>query len=291
VQNVLLPAVQGEGTAYFEYDGKGTLCASLLGFGDQSDTICLNKLFEGTTGGPFPIEPRVLVVAGAFSDHDTDAIGPEDAWMDDFVVVTGTTDYAPGALEETTSPDDTGTLDANGDGFIDLDDLAFVLRNGGGGRVTELLKRLGFDSARYSTQQWSKLMNGLYTQRIAPTLFPRPSKSERSASIATLVSSYVGPSDEPSGPVLPDTGTPDANNDGFVNFADVARVLEARTADKDRLREIFDVLGLDREMIPKKKLWKATMKALYAGVILPEFEGDRSKKEQKKDRKQLFKAY
>jgi hypothetical protein len=291
VQDTLLPSVTGEGTAYFEYDGAGKLCASLIGYGNQADTICLSDLFPSVDQGPFPIEPRVLVVMGALSDHDTDAIEPDDAWMDDFVIDTGTVDYVPTADDGSSTPDDTGEIDANGDGYVDLSDLAFVLRSGGGGRIAEILTELGFDSAKFSSQQWSKLMTGLYNHRIAPTLSPPPTASERSASISTLNSTYVGPSTGKKEPALPDTGTPDANNDGFVNFADVARVLEAKTATKDRLNEIFDVLGLDPSTFPKKKYWKMAIIPIYDGVILPEFESSRSNKERKKDLRKLFKAY
>lgn len=291
VQDTRIPSAIGVGTAYFEYDGAGTLCASLIGYGEQADTICLHNLFPAVTEGPVPIEPRVLVVIGALSDHNTNAIEPDNAWMDDFVIDDGVTTYIPTA-DAGNTPDDTGTPDANGDGYVDLNDLAFALRNSlGTGRITSILQEQGFDSTEFSSQQWAKLMTGLYNHRIARILSPPPSRSERSAAISTLISTYVGASSEPKKPSLPDTGTPDANNDGFVNFADIARVLEAKTADKARLNELLQAVGVDTSMFPKRKYWKMAIVPIYDAVIVPEFSEPRSKKERKHDLKKLFKAY
>ena len=292
VQDTQPPGNVGMATAYFEYDGAGTLCASLIGYGTQADTICLHNLFPAVTGGPFPLTPRILVVVGALSEHDIGPILPENAWMDDFIIDAGVMNFVALPEDGGTTPDDTGEIDANGDGFIGIDDLALILRNAGGsGRLTAILKEQGFDSTMFSSQQWSKLMTGLYNHRIAPILSPPPGTTERAAAIATLNSLYVGPTTGPVKPSLPDTGTPDANNDGFVDFADIARVLEAKTANKQRLGEIFDVIGLDPSMFPKAKYWKQAVLPIYDGVILPEFDNPRSNKERKKDIKQLFKAY
>lgn len=295
IQDTLLPDAVDEATAYFQYDGAGTLCASLLGYGVQNDTICLDALFPPVTQGLFPIPTRVLVVIGALSDEHTEPVTPEDAWIDDFIIEEGEINFVPVEdVPDDGGPDDTGTIDANGDGFIDLDDLVFILRNSPGGsaaRLTNLLERLGFDSTQFSSKQWSTLMTGLYNHRIAPFLAPPPDSTERSASIATLVSLYVGPTTTPNQPSLPDTGTQDANNDGFVTFADVARVLEARTATKERLNEIFDVIGLMPSDFSNRKLWIRSIRPIYEQVISPEFEEPRTKKDRKRDLRQLFRAY
>lgn len=295
LQDTAQPAVTGEGTAYFEYDGAGTLCASLLGYGDQADSICVHGLFPAVTRGVFPVPARVLMVVGANSDPGTGAVDSMFAWMDDFVIDEGSVafvDLADAGGGGVVLPDDTGETDANGDGRVDLEDLVVVLRSGGGGeRLREILRQSGFDSADFTSQQWSKLMTGLYTHRIAPTLYPRPSKSEQSAAISTLTASYVGAVTGPVEPTLPDTGTPDANNDGFVNFADVARVLEANTADKARLNAIFAVIGLDPAEFLSKKSWKRAVGPIYESEITPEFSEARSKKDRKRDVKALFKAY
>jgi hypothetical protein len=173
--------------------------------------------------------------------------------------------------------------------YFTVSDIALVMR------TTEptpeslraILESSGFDPHEYTAKQWKRLMKGLYNHRIAPSLFPKPTKKERKAAIAALVATY---GIEPELADLTDTGTQDANGDGRVDFADIARILEVGGASPERLADTLNILGMDPEQVPSKKAWKSTVKAFYTARILPEFVGTRSKKQQSRDRKALIRS-
>ena len=169
---------------------------------------------------------------------------------------------------------------------FDVSDIAMLVRVGDTTpeALVEMLQGAGFDPLRYSAKDWKKLMTGLYDHRIAPSLLPEPTKQERKDAIATLIATYGIAPDLAD---LTDTGTQDANGDGMVDFADVARILEVGGAEPERLVDTLALVGMDPLEMPNRKAWKSTVKAFYSARILPGFAGLRDRKQQKRDAKIL----
>lgn len=172
--------------------------------------------------------------------------------------------------------------------IFDLHELAYFLDAGvPDAQILLILKEQGLDPARFSAKQWPKMMNGLYNHRIAPYLDPPPTAEQRDAAIAQLVAAYDAQLIFERRDLF-DSGTSDANADGTIDFADIARVIETGLADPERLRMIFAELELDPAAFPKDKLWKRAVKTFYKSHILPGFDEPRDKKQQKADRNFLI---
>lgn len=223
--------------------------------------------------GPYPISVAPPDDGNDDGDDDSDITPPDDTLPGP----------PPPPTPEPAPAPDTPKI------YFDVTDIALAVRAGepSGETLLEMLDGAGFHPQSYSAKEWKKLMIGLYNHRIAPALSPKPSKAERKATIAELISTY---GIAPELADLTDTGTQDANGDGDVDFADVARILEVGGASAERLTDTLVLIGMDPQEFPTRKAWKATVKTFYAARILPEFAGDRSKKQQKKDRKALIKA-
>ena len=188
-------------------------------------------------------------------------------------------------------PDD-GSTDTDGNGRTELRDIALTLDipDLSPAYLANVLRRSGFDPARYSAQEWTTLMNGLYRHRILPSLPSRPSSSDRNEALALLFGAYTaaGPA---AANAVPDNGLPDANSSGMIDFADVALILESDDEDSTRLEFALASAGLDPANFEKRGHWKKAIKTFYASEILPEFTADREKKAQKRDRKRLQGLY
>lgn len=173
--------------------------------------------------------------------------------------------------------------------YFTVSDVALVVRAGDSPPevLHDMLVGAGLDPSRYTAKEWKKLMTGFYDHRVMRELSPKPTKQERKDAIASLIATY---GIEPEMADLTDTGTQDADGNGQVEFADVARILEVGGASRERLAETLALLGLEADAFPSKKAWKATVRTFYEGQILSEFVGQRTKKQQSGDRKSLYKA-